>query len=123
MEAYQGLNWATNFGTQAIVAFVGAFLLGYFFVETFIDQDNVTKKVIAGAFCSFCTLLLETCLLMVHESKEEMIKKKNQEREEKEKRRLIKIAEASAKAASPPPAETELSSAAPDSSEADRLDA
>jgi len=69
----QGLSFATNFGTQVVVAFIGAFLLGYFFVETFVAPDNFDAKVIAGAACSFITLLLETMLLVVHEHKITMI--------------------------------------------------
>lgn len=80
-------SWATNFGTQVIVAFIGAFALGYFFVEVFVAPDNQVLKVIAGAACSFCTLLVETCLLMVHETKERMIESKHQEREERAKNR------------------------------------
>lgn len=90
----QGLSWATNFGVQAIAAFIGAFLFGYYFVETFVDQENTTFKIVAGAACSFCTLLLETCLLMVHESKEEMIEKKRKQVEEKERERARKLAAA-----------------------------
>merc|ERR1711977_703660 len=71
-----GVKFATNFATQVVVAFIGAFALGYFFVETFVDPDSFTTKVIAGAGCSFFTLLLETCLLVVHEQKEEMIQAK-----------------------------------------------
>merc|ERR1719387_1136182 len=71
-----GFKWATNFGLQVIVAFIGAFALGYFFVETFVSQDNQVAKVLAGAGCSFATLLLEVTLWVVHEQKEEMIKKK-----------------------------------------------
>merc|ERR1719210_889197 len=102
MQPYQAINWATNFGTQVLVAFIGAFLLGYFFVETFVDPTNTTLKVCAGACCSFLTLLLETCLLMVHESKDEMIKRKNKEREEKqEKQRRQRSAANGSRAAAP----------------------
>jgi len=87
-----GFSFATNFGTQVIVAFIGAFLLGYFFVETFVSQDNNVLKVIAGAACSFCTLLLETCLLMVHESKETMIEHKRTQSDIREGQRKKKLA-------------------------------
>lgn len=85
-NSIEGLSWATNFGTQVLVAFVGAFALGYFFVETFVSTD-MTVKVIAGAGCSFLTLLLETCLLVVHESKTVMIDKKLARREEEATKR------------------------------------
>mmetsp|Transcript_87760 Transcript_87760/g.281835 ORF Transcript_87760/g.281835 Transcript_87760/m.281835 type:complete len:154 (-) Transcript_87760:77-538(-) len=68
------------------------FLLGYFFVETFVSQDNNVLKVIAGAACSFCTLLLETCLLMVHESKETMIEHKRTQSDIREGQRKKKLA-------------------------------
>mmetsp|Transcript_91562 Transcript_91562/g.262249 ORF Transcript_91562/g.262249 Transcript_91562/m.262249 type:complete len:249 (-) Transcript_91562:77-823(-) len=87
-----GFSFATNFGTQVIVAFIGAFLLGYFFVETFVSQDNNVLKVIAGVACSFCTLLLETCLLMVHESKETMIENKRTQSDIREGQRKKKLA-------------------------------
>merc|ERR1712139_631018 len=73
-----GYKWATNFGMQVIVAFIGAFALGYYFVETFVDPDYTTGKVLAGAGCSFATLLLEVVLFVIHDQKEEMIKKKRQ---------------------------------------------
>jgi len=95
----EGLSFATNFGTQVLVAFIGAFALGYFFVETFVAPDNSTLKVIAGAACSFLTLLLETCLLMVHESKEEMIARKQRQRDEKAKEKRKAAASAAATAA------------------------
>mmetsp|Transcript_7219 Transcript_7219/g.14912 ORF Transcript_7219/g.14912 Transcript_7219/m.14912 type:complete len:151 (+) Transcript_7219:90-542(+) len=85
-EHQQGLQFATNFATQVIVAFIGAFLLGYFFVETFVAPESFTAKVIAGAFCSFFTLLMETCLLVVHEQKKEMIEQKERERDDRKKR-------------------------------------
>merc|ERR1719444_781619 len=71
LKAHEGFSWATNFGTQVIAAFIGAFLLGYYFVETFVDQHNTVTKVIVGAMCSFFTLLLETCLLVIHDSKDQ----------------------------------------------------
>jgi len=80
-------SFATNFATQAAVAFIGAFALGFYFVETFVAPGNFEAKVIAGAFCSFATLLLETSLLVVHEQKEQMIEQKRNEREERSKRR------------------------------------
>merc|ERR1712216_738055 len=81
-------KWATNFGLQVIVAFIGAFALGYFFVETFVDYHNQTAKVLAGSACSFATLLLEVTLFVVHEQKEEMIQKKRQaEKHQTEKRK------------------------------------
>lgn len=83
--ASQGLKFASNFATQVGVAFIGAFLLGYFFVETFVSRDSFNAKVIAGAMCSFCTLLVETCLLVVHEQKETMINQKEEERAKKAK--------------------------------------
>lgn len=72
------LRFATNFATQVAVAFIGGFVLGYFFVETFVDADNFSAKVIAGAGCSFATLLLETFLLVVRDGKDGMIKKQRQ---------------------------------------------
>merc|ERR1711920_1200026 len=72
-EHQKGLKFATNFATQVLVAFIGAFLLGYFFIETFVAPENFNAKVIAGAGCSFCTLLLESVLFVVHESKDQMI--------------------------------------------------
>merc|ERR1712129_174952 len=71
-----GFKWATNFGLQVIVAFIGAFALGYYFIETFVAPDNATVKVLTGLGCSIFTLILEVTLFMVHEQKEEMIKKK-----------------------------------------------
>mmetsp|Transcript_52202 Transcript_52202/g.151981 ORF Transcript_52202/g.151981 Transcript_52202/m.151981 type:complete len:255 (+) Transcript_52202:133-897(+) len=84
---HKGFQWATNFGLQVIVAFIGAFLLGYYFVETFVAPDNGVAKAVAGAACSFATLLLETCLLVIHDSKEQMISKKAEQRAEKDKQR------------------------------------
>mmetsp|Transcript_26676 Transcript_26676/g.69713 ORF Transcript_26676/g.69713 Transcript_26676/m.69713 type:complete len:233 (+) Transcript_26676:99-797(+) len=84
-----GFKFATNFATQVIVAFIGAFALGYYFVETFVDEHNFTFKVLAGAGCSFCTLLLETCLLVVHEQKAEMMQAKRALESERSKRRLV----------------------------------
>merc|ERR1712014_533014 len=87
----KGLQWASNFGLQVIVAFIGAFCLGYFFVETFVDQHSHTKKVLAGAGCSFVTLLIEVILFVVHEQKQDMIRKKKQqvEHEAQQKRELL----------------------------------
>merc|ERR1719446_1619275 len=82
-----GFKWATNFGLQVIVAFIGAFALGYYFVETFVDPDNTTAKVLTGAACSFATLLLEVVLFVVHDQKEEMIKKKRQAQEYESQRK------------------------------------
>lgn len=79
----QGLRFATNFGTQVIVAFIGAFLLGYYFVETFVAPESFNAKVIAGAGCSFATLLLETMLLVVHEQKQSMVEKKREKETQK----------------------------------------
>mmetsp|Transcript_68581 Transcript_68581/g.135622 ORF Transcript_68581/g.135622 Transcript_68581/m.135622 type:complete len:244 (-) Transcript_68581:99-830(-) len=85
--AASGFSFATNFATQVAVAFIGAFALGFYFVETFVAPGNFEAKVIAGAFCSFGTLLLETLLLVVHSQKEEMIEQKRQEQEEREKKK------------------------------------
>mmetsp|Transcript_5050 Transcript_5050/g.10192 ORF Transcript_5050/g.10192 Transcript_5050/m.10192 type:complete len:232 (-) Transcript_5050:18-713(-) len=82
----QGLRFATNFATQVVVAFIGAFLLGYYFVETFVSADSFNGKVIAGAFCSFFTLLMETLLLVVHEHKKEMIEERERSREDRKRR-------------------------------------
>uniref|UniRef100_A0A7R9ZZ97 Endoplasmic reticulum-based factor for assembly of V-ATPase n=1 Tax=Pyrodinium bahamense TaxID=73915 RepID=A0A7R9ZZ97_9DINO len=82
-----GLRFATNFATQVAVAFIGGFLLGYYFVETFVAPDSFTAKVIAGSLCSFATLLLETFLLVVHEQKKEMIEQRERNREERLKGR------------------------------------
>eukprot|EP00747_Dinoflagellata_sp_TGD_P168650 gnl/TRDRNA2_/TRDRNA2_195568_c0_seq1.p1 gnl/TRDRNA2_/TRDRNA2_195568_c0~~gnl/TRDRNA2_/TRDRNA2_195568_c0_seq1.p1 ORF type:complete len:244 (-),score=67.41 gnl/TRDRNA2_/TRDRNA2_195568_c0_seq1:107-838(-) len=108
-EQQQGIRFATNFATQVIVAFIGAFALGYFFVETFVDEHNFVAKVIAGAFCSFFTLLLESCLFIVHESKERMITDVRQRKEDKDearrdKRSAAAAAKAKALAESSPPA-------------------
>jgi len=89
-EQMAGFQWATNFGTQVLVAFVGAFLLGYYFVETFVAPDSMSIKVVAGAACSFATLLLETCLLVVHDSKEQMIERKLQEAASRQKQQARK---------------------------------
>ncbi|CAJ1456039.1 unnamed protein product [Effrenium voratum] len=89
----QGLKFATNFGTQVIVAFIGAFLLGYYFVETFVAPDNFNAKVIAGAACSFATLLLETMLLVVHEQKQSMIQQKRESAKTKSSRRVVAVKE------------------------------
>merc|ERR1719333_1123124 len=70
-ESQTGMRFATNFATQVIVAFIGAFALGYFFVEVFVSEDNQVMKVLAGAACSFLTLLLESTLFVVHEEKEQ----------------------------------------------------
>jgi len=82
-----GFSFATNFATQVAVAFIGAFALGFYFVETFVAPGNFEAKVIAGAFCSFATLLLETLLLVIHAQKEEMIEQKRHQQEERGKRR------------------------------------
>eukprot|EP00929_Paragymnodinium_shiwhaense_P070776 TRINITY_DN35895_c0_g1_i1.p1 TRINITY_DN35895_c0_g1~~TRINITY_DN35895_c0_g1_i1.p1 ORF type:complete len:273 (+),score=74.62 TRINITY_DN35895_c0_g1_i1:80-820(+) len=96
------LKFATNFGTQVMVAFIGAFALGYFFVETFVTQD-FNAKVISGAACSFATLLLETLLLVVHESKERMIDETRgkMEREENKRQKQAAAAARRAKEAGP----------------------
>mmetsp|Transcript_125319 Transcript_125319/g.390151 ORF Transcript_125319/g.390151 Transcript_125319/m.390151 type:complete len:226 (-) Transcript_125319:49-726(-) len=86
-EHQQGLRFATNFATQVVVAFIGAFLLGYFFVETFVAPDSFNAKVIAGAFCSFFTLLLETFLLVVHEQKKEMLEQRARTQQDRQKKR------------------------------------
>eukprot|EP00930_Biecheleria_cincta_P083880 TRINITY_DN73380_c0_g1_i1.p1 TRINITY_DN73380_c0_g1~~TRINITY_DN73380_c0_g1_i1.p1 ORF type:complete len:231 (+),score=57.92 TRINITY_DN73380_c0_g1_i1:85-777(+) len=86
---HQGIRFATNFGTQVIVAFIGAFVLGYFFVENFVAPHNFNAKVIAGACCSFATLLLETLLLVVHEEKVARNDKKREKIEQRaEKARM-----------------------------------
>merc|ERR1712039_1111472 len=100
-----GLKFATNFATQVFVAFVGAFLFGYYFVETFVSEDNFSAKVIFGAACSFATLLLETCLLVVHEQKQRMIeqkKLKEEQREEKQRRRVQKAVKTNGNTSNPP---------------------
>merc|ERR1719245_578399 len=79
----QGWRFATNFATQVLVAFIGAFLFGFYFVETFVAPGNTTAKTLVGAACSFATLLLETCLLVVHEQKKEMIEKRDRAQEER----------------------------------------
>eukprot|EP00927_Polykrikos_kofoidii_P017742 TRINITY_DN18104_c0_g1_i1.p1 TRINITY_DN18104_c0_g1~~TRINITY_DN18104_c0_g1_i1.p1 ORF type:complete len:258 (-),score=65.12 TRINITY_DN18104_c0_g1_i1:283-966(-) len=79
------LGFASNFASQTLVAFIGGFAFGYFFVETFVAQDNFEAKVIAGAACSFLTLLLETVLLVVRESKESKIE---EQRKKEEKRKM-----------------------------------
>merc|ERR1712072_1455470 len=89
-----GFKWATNFGLQVIVAFIGAFALGYYFVETFVDPTYTTAKVLAGAGCSFATLLLEVILFVVHDQKEEMIKKKRQAQEHDAKKKRERHSEA-----------------------------
>lgn len=93
-EGQYALKFATSFATQAIVAFIGAFLFGYYFVETFVSPDAFNAKVIAGAACSFSTLLLETVLLVIHEQKEQMKADKEQQREERLKRRLVPVKKA-----------------------------
>ncbi|CAE7892765.1 unnamed protein product, partial [Symbiodinium sp. KB8] len=89
-EHQKGLRFATNFGTQVIVAFIGAFLLGYYFVETFVAPESFNAKVIAGAACSFATLLLETLLLVIHEHKLTMIHTR-QTKQDKRSRRLVAV--------------------------------
>eukprot|EP00439_Symbiodinium_sp_Y106_P082300 s25_g21.t1 len=101
-EHQKGLRFATNFGTQVIVAFIGAFLLGYYFVETFVAPDSFNAKVIAGAACSFATLLLETLLLVIHEHKLTMIHAKRQTKQEKRSRRLVAVRQPAAPSKSEP---------------------
>lgn len=69
----EGISFATNFATQVFVAFIGSFLFGYFFIEIFVAPDNFPAKIIFGALCSFAALLVETCLLVVREQKQQMI--------------------------------------------------
>ncbi|CAL1135646.1 unnamed protein product [Cladocopium goreaui] len=87
----QGLRFATNFGTQVIVAFIGAFLLGYYFVETFVAPESFNAKVIAGASCSFATLLLETFLLVIHEQKQTIMEKKREKHAQKTARKVVAV--------------------------------
>jgi len=84
-NAGAAMKFATNFATQTVVAFVGAFILGYMFVETFIDAENFNAKMIAGAGTSFCTLLVEVLLLVVHEQKDHMIEEKREKEDMKAK--------------------------------------
>jgi len=63
------------FAAQFILSFVGAFLLGYYFCETFII-DDLALKTMAGGLISFATLILESFLFILRDSKERMIKDK-----------------------------------------------
>mmetsp|Transcript_52449 Transcript_52449/g.125321 ORF Transcript_52449/g.125321 Transcript_52449/m.125321 type:complete len:241 (-) Transcript_52449:83-805(-) len=103
-----GLKFATNFATQVIVAFIGAFLFGYYFVENFVAADNFTLKVIVGAGCSFLTLLLESILFVVHEERSRMIKEK---RRQIDQRRQDNLAAAVSRKAAAEAAQAEASTA------------
>lgn len=94
----KGMKFATNFGMQVIVAFIGAFLLGWYFVETFVAPDNMVAKALAGAGCSFCTLLLESALFVVHEQKQEMLAKKRAEQRVREEHRGSNLKQPTGKA-------------------------
>eukprot|EP00933_Yihiella_yeosuensis_P066381 TRINITY_DN7062_c1_g1_i1.p1 TRINITY_DN7062_c1_g1~~TRINITY_DN7062_c1_g1_i1.p1 ORF type:complete len:236 (+),score=53.87 TRINITY_DN7062_c1_g1_i1:133-840(+) len=94
----RGLRFATNFGTQVIVAFIGGFILGYYFVENFVAPDSFSAKVIGGAACSFGTLLLETLLLVVHEHRLDICeasREKHKKRKEaaRAKARVVRLSE------------------------------
>lgn len=53
---------------QFFLAFIGAFAFGYYFVETFV-QDDLALKVLAGGVCSFVTLLVESLLFIIRDNK------------------------------------------------------
>eukprot|EP00746_Dinoflagellata_sp_MGD_P010652 gnl/MRDRNA2_/MRDRNA2_122058_c0_seq1.p1 gnl/MRDRNA2_/MRDRNA2_122058_c0~~gnl/MRDRNA2_/MRDRNA2_122058_c0_seq1.p1 ORF type:complete len:224 (+),score=54.08 gnl/MRDRNA2_/MRDRNA2_122058_c0_seq1:71-742(+) len=65
----QHLKLATGMAGQFIVAFVGAFALGFYFVENFVT-DDFTTKALSGAGVSFLTLLVEVLLFIIREEKQ-----------------------------------------------------
>ncbi len=64
-EASKAFGLAGNL----IVAFIGAFLCGWFLCETFIDSEDISKKAVLGGICSFFTLILEAILLILRDEK------------------------------------------------------
>ena len=68
------------FAGHFVIAFAGAFALGYYFIETFVDPENFTLKAIAGGITSFLTLIIEAVLFIIYEEKQR-IKKERAEKE------------------------------------------
>ena len=68
------------FAGHFIISFAGAFALGYYFVETFVDQDDFTLKAIVGGVSSFLTLIVESALFILYEEKQRIRRDKAAER-------------------------------------------
>jgi len=63
------------FAMQFVLAFIGAFALGYYFVETFV-MDDIAMKVVAGGVCAFSTLMLESVLFIIRDNKNTDLQKR-----------------------------------------------
>lgn len=94
------IRFATNFATMALVAFAGAFAFGYFFVENFVAPGRFEAKIIAGAFCSFFTLILESVLFVLRDQKKLMREAEEQKRVKQAKAARYRKAEVPATTAS-----------------------
>eukprot|EP00398_MALV-I-01_sp_L67-1_P000544 gene544-439_t len=87
----------TAFAGQFVMSFAGAFALGYYFVETFIDPNGFEAKIIAGGVVSFFTLILEAILFIIYEEKERMRKQIAAKKENRANRAAIPKKNAKAK--------------------------
>jgi hypothetical protein len=68
-EEVKAMSTATALAGHFILAFVGAFVLGYYFTEVILGVEGHAVKVLAGGGCCAVTMVLEVMLFIIREER------------------------------------------------------
>jgi hypothetical protein len=69
---FKSASESIAFAAQLVLAFGSAFLCGYYLGEYFFGFEKEEHKYILGGTCSFLTLILESVLFIIRDSKVQM---------------------------------------------------
>ena len=114
---FKSMSESIAFASQLVLAFGSAFLCGYYLGEYFFNFEKAEYKYMLGGACSFLTLILESLLFIIRDSKQQMVKKSQSSTVTCTAVQPVP----QEPCAEPLPAETELKAQAPESSIRKRL--